>query len=430
MTHTATAAAPSVRAGSPEARAQAATLVARTIDIADPGDLLAVGGRPDGVVWQRDDLGLAGVGAALRLALPDGIDGTAGVQDTLASVAAEGRAEGPGRGPVAIGALPFHREEPGELIVPRLMVGRDAGGAWLTTVAPAGEEVSLEALAGTPPEEPPDGFTLSSPIPHQAWRAMVEEAVDAIRAGKLGKVVLARRVDVAANRPFVVADVLDRLQALYPTCTVFHVDGFIGASPELLVERRGRQIRSLPLAGTVARSGDVDADERLVNALFDSLKERAEHRFVIDALTAALAPVCADLDIPERPTVLPLRNVSHLATSVTGRLRAVGDDVPSVLDLVARIHPTPAVGGTPSAEAAAYLRGVEGFPRRRYAGPVGWMDQRGDGAWALGIRSADVAGAHASIYAGVGVVEHSDPAAELTETQLKLQALLAALVRP
>jgi len=165
--------------------------------------------------------------------------------------------------------------------------------------------------------------------------------------------------------------------------------------------------------------------------------------------------------VPDKPTVLELRNVSHLATRLSGVLSAVtegsagpddslsGPDhaggqpvpsgeelahpglrVPSALQLVARVHPTPAVGGTPTDEALAYIAEVEGFDRGRYAGPVGWMDARGDGSWAIGLRSADVDGNHASMYAGVGVVAGSRPGTELEETQLKLQALLAALVRP
>jgi menaquinone-specific isochorismate synthase len=144
--------------------------------------------------------------------------------------------------------------------------------------------------------------------------------------------------------------------------------------------------------------------------------------------------VCTTLAIPDTPAILELRNVSHLATDITGVLAADAAHPvlghPGALDLVARVHPTPAVGGTPTAEATAYLAAVEGFARGRYAGPVGWVDARGDGAWAIGIRSADVAGRHASMYAGVGIVAGSDPRAELAETQLKLQALLAALVRP
>jgi menaquinone-specific isochorismate synthase len=182
---------------------------------------------------------------------------------------------------------------------------------------------------------------------------------------------------------------------------------------------------------------------------------------VIEGLRRALGPLCDSLDVPDKPTVLELRNVSHLATRLSGVLAAVaagspepgnipsdpdhardqparsgvelahpGLRVPSALQLVARVHPTPAVGGTPTDKALAYIAEVEGFDRGRYAGPVGWMDARGDGNWAIGLRSADVDGDHASMYAGVGVVAGSRPGAELEETQLKLQALLAALVRP
>jgi menaquinone-specific isochorismate synthase len=252
--------------------------------------------------------------------------------------------------------------------------------------------------------------------------------VERIAAHEFEKVVLARRIDIAANRPFVIGDVLSRLVALYPSCMVFSVDGFIGASPELLIAREGDRVTSNPLAGTVARSGDAHADEALVAGLMSSPKARGEHQVVVDGLSRALAPVCAELDVPATPSVLGLRNVSHLATFITARL--AGSSRETALELVARVHPTAAVGGDPMDAAVAYLQKVEGFDRGRYAGPVGWVDARGDGAWAIGIRSAEVHGASASIFAGNGVVVGSDPADELAETQLKLQALLAALVRP
>jgi menaquinone-specific isochorismate synthase len=160
-----------------------------------------------------------------------------------------------------------------------------------------------------------------------------------------------------------------------------------------------------------------------------SPKARHEHQVVVDALVSALAPWCSDMDVPDQPSVMGLRNVSHLATHITGTLTP-SEPRPSALELVARVHPTPAVGGTPTDTAIKYLQSVEGFDRGCYAGPVGWVDGRGDGAWAIGIRSAVVSGANAYLYAGNGIVAGSDPDEELAETQLKLQALLAALVRP
>jgi menaquinone-specific isochorismate synthase len=415
-------------------------------------DLIALGSRPDGVLWANEQLGLAGAGVALRLDHPE--DGAA-VAEALAAIKSDDPVGRPGTGPVAFGSLPFRPDGTGHLVVPRRIIGRSDGQWWETEVrirsgaeaswpaadaggVPGGAATSVGAtnLGATSDGDPaapwlaPDEFDLRPSMSHAEWKQTVAQAVDTIRGGQLTKVVLARRVDVVANRPFVVAEVLSRLTALYPACMVFHVEGFIGASPELLVRREGDRFASHPLAGTVARSGDRAADDALIAGLMASPKERWEHRIVIDQLGAALAPWCEHLDVPGTPSVLGLRNVSHLATLITGRLAERAGGLPTALDLVRAICPTAAVGWPPTDRALAYIDGVEGFDRGPYAGPVGWVDARGDGAWALGIRSARIDGQRASMYAGVGVVGDSDPVAELAETQLKLQALLAALVRP
>src|ERR1022692_4872608 len=439
------------------------------IDASDV-DLIVAASR-DGVLWQHEGFGLAGRGVALRIELPRGLTDAAAVASVAGHLAAIQRRDdmaGPGTGAVAIGALPFVRDAPGTLVVLRVVIGRRDGEAWITTVAGPGDGPSAARLAGqitadalggfTDPRPAPSEFTLTPVMDHDAWGGLVAGAVARIDAGALGKVVLARQVDVTANRPFVTSDVLARLLALYPTCMIFRIDGFLGASPELLIERRGAHVASHPLAGTIGRTGDLATDEALIARLLASPKERREHAYVIEGLRRTLGPLCDDLDVPDKPTVLELRNVSHLATRLSGILTAVPDmqavtggsagqsggqpepsgdqaahpglRVPSALQLVPRVHPTPAVGGTPTDEAVAYIGEVEGFDRGRYAGPVGWVDARGDGAWAIGLRSADVSGDRASLYAGVGVVAGSRPRAELEETQLKLQALLAALVRP
>jgi menaquinone-specific isochorismate synthase len=426
-TKTATAKAP-VAPGGPR------PLVARTVRLpagVEP-DLVAIGGGAGGVLWQREGFGLAGRGAALRIDLPGGLGDATAVAEVLRSIPVDDEVGRPGCGPVALGALPFDPGAPGGLVVPATLVGRDAdGSAWLTTVsegAPAPELASIRDLAALPDVEPPDAFSLVPGRAHAEWCSMIADAVSAIRAGELDKVVLAREVLVEANRELVPADVLRRLRALYPSCMVFATGGFVGASPELLVSRIGREVTSHPLAGTIPHSGDPVADGQAAAALLASTKEREEHRFVVDAVAAVLRPLCEDLEQPEVPSVLSLRNVSHLGTRLRGRL--AGSDPPSALDLVARLHPTPAVSGTPNDAALAYLRRAEGFARGRYAGPVGWMDRAGDGAWAVGIRSAELDGRRARLFAGVGVVAASDPRSELAETQLKLQALLAAVVRP
>ena len=429
---------------------------ARTIPLAAPPDLLAEAGDR-GVLWRSENGGLAGRGAAIQIDLPGGLSDPAALRAVLESLAAIETVDEvglPGCGPVAVGALPFDPSAPGRLVVPARIVGRSGDTGWLTTVEPVGGSspapspaAGAEAQPGAGTGEwaaagadkadpagvaglPPDEFNLVSSMPHAEWREVVAGAVKRLGRGELRKVVLARRVEITGNRPFVISDVLERLTALYPSCMIFSIDGFLGASPELLISREGDVVQSHPLAGTVARSGDSHADRALVAGLMSSGKARHEHQVVVDALVEVLAPLCRELTVPSQPTIMGLRNVSHLGTHISGRLNGNGTSRPSALDLVARVHPTPAVGGSPTPTAIRYLQQVEGFDRGLYAGPVGWVDARGDGAWAIGIRCADVDANRAHIYAGNGIVAGSDPAEELAETQLKLQALLAALVRP
>ncbi|MBW3556893.1 MAG: isochorismate synthase [Actinobacteria bacterium] len=420
-------------------RPATAGLVAKTVEL-DPSlpvDLLAVAG-PSGFLFEREGHGVAGRGVALRIDLT-GMAEAGVVADALAGIAADDEVGLPGTGAVAVGALPFDPQAPASMVVPSLLVGRSPDGRqWVTTLGPAAPPGSGDA--GAPlrwadiprtlvVEGPllPDGFTLTSPRPHADWQATVSMAVDAIAGGELEKVVVAREVVVECNRPIVVHDVVDRLRTLYPSCMVFSVDGFVGASPELLVERRSGDVRCHPLAGTYPRSGDPAVDRQLAAELLASAKERREHRYAVEQISEVLRPLCDRLTVPGAPSVLPLRNVVHLGTDIRGHL--VGP-APTALELAVLLHPTPAVGGTPTKLALDWLAENEQLDRGRYAGPVGWVDARGDGCYALGIRSAEVSGARARLFAGVGIVSGSDPRRELIETQLKLQALLAALVRP
>ena len=245
--------------------------------------------------------------------------------------------------------------------------------------------------------------------------------------GALRKVVLARAVDLLADVDLDVGGVLRRLRAVYPSCLRFAVDGLVGASPELLVARRGDVIAAQPMAGTTARLGDPAVDAQLAARLLASDKDRAEHQVTIDRVEEALLPFCSYLDAQADPQVVAVANVQHLATKVEGRLSHPGA---TVLDLVGALHPTPAVGGDPTAAALAAIERLEPRGRGRYAGPVGWCDGSGDGEFAVGIRSAEIDGPRARLYAGVGVVADSEPEAELAESQAKLQAMLGALIRP
>ncbi|MGC8511416.1 MAG: isochorismate synthase [Acidimicrobiales bacterium] len=424
-----------------------AGLEAVTVPVDEIPDLIAFAGS-DGWLFSDDTGGIAGRGEALRINLPHGLCDPADVEaatEKLRSIKSSGDLGRPGCGPLALGALPFDPAEAGYLVVPAVVFGRDGDASWITTVKPvasadpaadppADQSAAVGELSAAGSDSPPvlggsspERFTLTPTLSHAEWQGIVSAALDEIDCGSFEKVVLARRIDIEADRDFVVTEVLERLRTLYPSCMLFKMEGFIGASPELLVRRHGLEVDSHPLAGTVARSGDGCDDERLVASMMGSAKTRREHRVVVDAIAGALRPLCETLDVPGTPSVMSMRNVSHLASHIRGRLTA---DAPSVLGLAAAIHPTPAVGGYPTEPALRFLQKVEGFDRGRYAGPVGWIDSRGDGCFALGIRSAKVAGRQASIFAGNGIVAGSDPAGELTETQLKLQALLSALVRP
>ena len=419
-------------------------LIARTVALDADVDLGDIAGD-DGMLWDHEGDGVAAHGEAVRIDLPGGLEAEqrdrrvastlAGIETDEVGTDADGAV--PGTGPIALGALPFDRTRPATLVVPRIAVRRLADGrAWLTTIGPEGDEpppsaptLELQAASNEERERrPPDTFTLASTVAHGDFCELVATATKEIAAGTFQKVVLAREVVVTTNRPIVTSDVVARLLALYPSCMVFSMDGFVGASPELLVSRRGRKVRSHPLAGTFPRSGDPRSDRALAAQLAGSEKDRWEHQLVVDDVTEALARYCADVVVPDRPDIMLLRNVLHLGTEITALLPSAQGA--TALDLVAALHPTPAVAGTPRDAAIAHLLAAETFDRGRYAGPVGWVDSRGDGDWAIAIRSAQLAGPRARLFAGVGIVDRSDPEAELAETQLKLQALLAAVVRP
>ncbi|MEJ7583070.1 MAG: isochorismate synthase [Acidimicrobiales bacterium] len=267
---------------------------------------------------------------------------------------------------------------------------------------------------------------MSASRPPGEWCEAVAAATTRMRSGALEKVVLAREVVVTADRAIPVEPVLRRLQASYPGCYLYAIDGLVGASPELLVSRHGDIVRSQPMAGTTARRGDPHADARAAAALLASPTYRYEHQVTIDMVHDTLLDFSSYIDYEAEPSVVTLANVAHLATLVEGRL---SHPPASVLELVRALHPTPAVCGRPRAAALAAIAELEGLDRDRYAGAVGWVDAAGNGQWAVSIRCAQLDGAVARVFAGNGIVADSDPRTELAETRAKLQALLGAIVR-
>ena len=414
-------------------------LHARTVSLDYGPDALQFDGSPT-VLFDRPGLTLVGWGTA-RLV---GVEDAAAV---LAAIPCDDEVRRPGSGVVALGALPFESVRDGRLVVPRFTMGIDvdADGVtrrWATAVGPAGAplpttEELFDAVIwqyGSTPEPADDGATplLSSTLPTPAYRDLVARTVAAMRApgATLRKVVLSRPLTVALDGDLVLSAVLRRLRAGEPNCTIFAVpvpDGvFFGASPELLVARHGDRVTAHPLAGTVPRGTTARADADAQGRLAGSPKDRAEHRFVVDAIAATLRPYCTDLDAPGAPSLVAFRSVAHLGTRLSGHLaRPV-----SVLELVERLHPTPAVGGTPRPEALEVIAAGEPDPRGYWAGPVGWVDAAGEGEWMIGIRSARLhADADAvTLRAGSGVVAESDPDDEAAETNVKLAAVLDAVV--
>jgi menaquinone-specific isochorismate synthase len=403
------------------------SLVARTSRVDHDLDLLALAGD-DGLLLERSRSGLAGRGVALTAPVGE-------LADVLGMIEADGDVDLPGTGPVAFAALPFRPDPAVDLaIVPEVVWGRHADGArWVTTIGPRGAPPVDPATSCTPAPAPPRGVpgsvTVAPVRSADWWCELVADATKAMRAAApdgLRKVVLAREVTVESDAPFDRAAILRRLQATFPDCFLFQVDGFLGASPELLVSRASDVVRAQPMAGTAPRGGDPASDARLGAALVASPTYRREHQITIDMVYDALLPWCSYLDYEAEPSVVGVANVQHLATLVEGRLSR---PTPSVLELVGALHPTPAVSGWPRDLATAWIDAHEGFDRGRYAGAVGWVDGSGNGTWAVSIRCADVEGTTARLCAGNGIVADSDPATELAETQAKLQAMLGALTR-
>lgn len=393
-------------------------------------DLLAVAGA-DGTALVRSGRGLAGFGRAWRGPRGD-------LAAVLAAIDVDDEVGLPGSGPVAVGAVPFLASEPTVLTIPEVLVVDGEDGAWITTVAADGggpdarDLDGVLALAAARPERPapseaPSSFTVAAARPPADWEAAVAAATARIRAGELDKVVLAREITVTADRDISAATVLGRLVQHYPGCYLYLVDGFLGATPELLVARRDDVVRAQPMAGTAPRRGDPDTDAELSAALFASETYRREHQVTIDEVRDTLLGFSSYVDYQPEPSVVPLANVFHLASLVEGRL---SHPPAPVLELVDALHPTPAVCGRPRDAALAVIAELEDLDRGRYAGAVGWTDAAGNGEWAVAIRGAELDGPTARVIAGNGMVGDSDPPTELIETRAKLNAVLSALVRP
>lgn len=415
----------------------------------DGTDLLALVPDDTPVSWVRRGDGLVGWGvrAVCRTAGPTRFaDADKWWSETVARAKVVDEVGEPGTGLVAFGAFAF-ADEPGAsvLSVPAVVVGRRDGVAWLTTIdladatpadTPDGRADAPDRTAPVPaaaPAAPEDVRVTTGARDDEAWAAAVGEAVARIGSGALEKVVLAR--DLVAEVPgrLDVRAPLARLARAYPMCWTFHVDGLFGATPEMLVRRERGLVTSRVLAGTIRRTGDDSHDLALAGTLAQSSKDLVEHEYAVRSVADALEPHCSSMNVPEAPFVLHLPNVMHLASDVAGVVRDAR--AATSLALAAALHPSAAVGGTPTAAAVALIAELEGMDRGRYAGPVGWIDAAGDGEWGIALRSAQVEEASVEdggptrvrLFAGCGIVASSEPASELAEAAAKFLPVRGAL---
>ncbi|MBU4215845.1 MAG: isochorismate synthase [Actinobacteria bacterium] len=415
-----------------------APLVVRTVALDtlaaghDPAELLGLLPARGGLAWVRRGDGLVGWGEAARVPVT-GPDRFAAAdrawRELVAHAVVRDEVGLPGTGPVAFGTFAFDSRSAagGVLIVPSVLVGRRDGRAWVTTIgttltAPPVLTADLDPVVAPGRVQLGDGAMDAA-----SWERVVARGVQAIRDGRVDKVVLARDVVARTEQPLDSRWALRRLADRYESCWTFAVDDLIGATPELLLRAERGLVTSRVLAGTIRRTGDDDADIARAGILAHSSKDLEEHEYAVRSVAQALAPFCTSANVPDVPFVLSLPNVLHLASDITGVLAA---DHRSSLALAAALHPTAAVCGTPTEAARELIQELEQMDRGRYAGPVGWLGADGDGEWGIGLRSAqlDAADPHrVRLFAGCGVLAASSPAAELAESQAKLEPMKYAL---
>jgi len=404
----------------------APVLTVETTVIADFGALIPRLDRARPLLWQRRGFGLAGIGEAARFEFsgPTRVADAASVwQDVVAKATVNDPLARTGTGLLALGAFTFSANSPATsvLVIPSLVFGRDPQGSWLT-------RIGVGELPAVPAAEPfGDEYRISlvpGAMTADAYRAAVDTAVARIRGGELSKVVLARELVGHLPADADLRRVIGDLALGYPDCWTFGIDGFFGSSPETLVSVNQGSVTARVLAGSAARGTDAASDQDAATALATSSKDQDEHQYAVQSVLAALRVHSPNVIASEVPFTLKLPNLWHLASDVDGTLT----DGSTALDLIAAVHPTAAVAGTPTAAALTVIDELEPFDRGRYAGPVGWVGADGDGEWAIALRSAQVLpDGDVTAYAGAGIVAESDPERELMETKMKFRPIVEAL---
>jgi len=330
-----------------------------------------------------------------------------------------------GTGPILFTSFSFDENEESVLVIPQVVVGTRSEVSWMTWIG----DKAQPYLPKKAPELSHAEFSWEdgSLTPNE-WMSRVATAKGEIEIGELEKVVLARDLVAVADRTIDIRPVLNHLSKQYPSTWVFAVENLVGATPELLLRLSRGMVTSRVLAGTISKTGDDEKDLALAASLARSSKDLEEHEYAVRSVADALEPFCTSTNVPESPFVLHLANVMHLATDVTGALIESKVDV-DAFSLLSRLHPSAAVCGTPTHLASKVISSIEGMSRGRYAGPVGWIDSRGDGELGIALRCGQVTDKTIRIFAGCGIVSGSDPEKELQESNAKFAPMRSALQR-
>ena len=346
-------------------------------------------------------------------------------QQILSEFTIQNNVHGIGTGPILFTSFAFDPKDTSELIIPKIIIGQRKGKSWITWIGdqkqPDIRKIEISSQSG-------EITWANGTVEEEKWRNQVSKAIDAIKSGRLEKVVLARDLKANSTTKIDLNNLLQKLEIEYPSTWVFLVDGLVGATPELLVRLNKSLITSRVLAGTIQKTGNEDRDLALAASLAKSSKDLEEHEYAVKSVADSLAPFCSSTNVPESPFVLHLSNVMHLATDVTGVLNDSAKQA-DIFTLIENLHPTAAVCGTPTNVAKKLISELETMNRSRYAGPVGWIDAQGDGEIAIALRCGELSDDYKSIriFAGCGIVAGSDPITEYAESQAKLMPMRTAL---
>lgn len=407
----------------------AKSITVHSHEISEAKDLLALLPTSTSMAWVRGGDGLVGWGEFDRLEVT-GSDRFEQIRiwwrERCAHFSIQDQVKKFGTGPILMVSGSFEADEPSVAIIPEVVVGQRNGRTWLTWF---GEEAAPNFLKPEVVEAPLNLSWVGGAISPTQWEANVDKALARIHSGEISKVVLARDLVAQSDLPFDTRHVMRKLSEKYGSTWIFAVDNLVGATPELLVRLNKGLITSRILAGTIQRTGDDERDLALAASLARSSKDLEEHEYAVESVAQTLAPFCSSTNVPETPFVLHLSNVMHLATDVTGVL--TDSLAPADLFTVVReLHPSAAVCGTPRPAAQKAIREIEQMSRGRYAGPVGWVDSKGEGEIGIALRCAQINSKNPReirLFAGCGIVQGSDPAKEYGESQAKLLPIREAL---